>query len=129
MIPTITQASEFEAILQKKETELETVLRNRDGITIEKSPDQMDETQYAASRDLAIRNADRESSLLREVKAALQRIQDGSFGTCIICDQAISAKRLSAVPSAMRCIGCQEIADQRGLQTWNPADNEMLNAA
>ena len=129
MISTIDQTNEIGEILQRKEAELEHVLRNRDRITIEKSPDQMDETQYAASRDLAIRNADRESSLLRDVKAALQRIRDGSFGTCIMCDQSISAKRLSAVPSALRCIECQEIADQMGSQTWRSASDEMLNAA
>jgi DnaK suppressor protein len=43
----------------------------------------MDEIQYASERDLAIRNVDRESTLLRDVKAALRRIHNGSFETCI----------------------------------------------
>ena len=68
------------------------MLRKRDGIAIEKSADQMDEIQYASERDLAMRNVDRESSLLREVKAALRRIHDGSFGICIECESAISPK-------------------------------------
>ena len=46
----------------------------------------MDEIQYASERDLAIRNVDRDSALLRQVKAALRRIHDGSFGTCIECE-------------------------------------------
>lgn len=129
MITISVNTDEFEAILQQKEAELVKILRNRDAITIEKSPDQMDETQYAAARDLAIRNADRESSLLRDVKAALQRIQDGSFGTCIMCEEAISLKRLAAVPAALRCIHCQEIADLNGSQSWHASSASLLNAA
>ena len=72
----------------------------------------MDEIQYASERDLAIRNVDRESTLLRQVKAALRRIHDGGFGICIDCDSAISPKRLAAVPWAPRCIQCQEAADR-----------------
>jgi DnaK suppressor protein len=104
--------SGFQEILEQKEAELVRVLRNRDGIAIEKSADQMDEIQYASERDLAIRNVDRESRLLLQVRAALQRIQDGSFGTCIECESAISPRRLSAVPSASRCIQCQDAADR-----------------
>jgi DnaK suppressor protein len=99
-------------VLERKESELVQVLRNRDGIAIEKSADQMDEIQYASERDLAIRNVDRESVLLRGVKAALRRIDDGSFGTCVECELAISPKRLAAVPWASRCIKCQEAADR-----------------
>jgi hypothetical protein len=45
----------------------------------------MDEIQFASERDLAIRNADRESGLLRQVRAALRRIQEGIFGSCVEC--------------------------------------------
>jgi DnaK suppressor protein len=101
----------FHGMLQRKESELSHVLRNRDDIAIEKSADEMDEIQYASERDLAIRNVDRESTLLREVKAALRRVQDGSFGICADCESEISPKRLAAVPWALRCIQCQGIAD------------------
>src|SRR5450755_2928807 len=99
-------------ILERKQAELLGGLRNRDGIAIEKSADQMDEIQYATERDLAIRNVDRESTVLRQVKAALRRIQNGAFGSCLDCEEAISPKRIAAVPWASRCIQCQEIADR-----------------
>ncbi len=102
----------FQGILERKQTELVRVLRTRDGIAIEKSADQMDEIQYATERDLAIRNVDRDSTMLRQVKVALRRIQDGTFGKCIECEEAISPKRLAAVPWAPRCIQCQGIRDQ-----------------
>jgi DnaK suppressor protein len=106
------EISGFQEILERKEAELAHVLRSRDGIAIEKSADQMDEIQSATERDLAIRNVDRDSSLLRDVKDALRRIHAGSFGTCADCDSAISPKRLAAVPWAACCIQCQEAADR-----------------
>jgi DnaK suppressor protein len=109
-----TEMGRIQEILERKRNELDRVLRNRDGIAIEKSADQMDEIQYATERDLAIRNVDRESTLLRDVKAALLRIHDGSFGECLDCESPISAKRLVAVPWALRCIRCQEAADLNG---------------
>jgi DnaK suppressor protein len=106
---------EFQEILERSEAELVKVLRKRDGIAIEKSADQMDEIQYASERDLAIRNVDRESRLLRQIRAALSRIREGSFGICIECESAIGPKRLLAMPSAPRCVACQEAADRNGL--------------
>ena len=66
-----TPVNGFQRILERKEVELVDVLRKRDGIAIETSPDQMDEIQYASERDLAIQNVDHESGLLRQVRAAL----------------------------------------------------------
>ena len=98
----------FKAILERQEAELARFLRKRDGIEIEKSADEMDEIQYATERDVAIQNVDRDFALLHEVRAALRRVHDGSFGTCIECDEAIDTKRLAAVPWAQRCIRCEE---------------------
>jgi DnaK suppressor protein len=120
--------SEFKEILERKRADLAQVLRNRDGIAVEKSADQMDEIQYASERELAILNVDRESALLRQVKAALQRIHDGSFGTCIDCEWAISPKRLAAVPWASLCIRCQEAAD-RDSQERAGMREPLVNAA
>ena len=91
-------------ILESKQAELEHIVRNRDGIVIEKSADALDEVQHAAERDLAIRNLDRESSLLRNVRSALRRTEDGSFGICVNCEEEISPKRLAALPWASFCI-------------------------
>ena len=100
--------------LEETEAGLVEMLRKRDGIVIEKSADEMDEIQYASERDLAIRNVDRDSTLLRQVIAALRRVREGSFGACIDCESVISPKRLAAVPWAARCIKCQEAADREG---------------
>ncbi len=119
----------FREILERKEAELVQVLRNRDGIAIEKSADQMDEIQYASERDLAIQNVDRESTLLGQVRAALRRIHDGSFGTCIECEWVINPKRLAAVPWASRCIQCQETADRDCREGTESANETLVHAA
>jgi DnaK suppressor protein len=109
---TKTEVNKYKQILEAKKKELAQVLRNREGIAIEKSPDALDEVQHAAERELAIRTLDRESNLLRQVKGALQRVEDGTFGVCMHCEEDISPKRLNAVPWAAYCIQCQEIADR-----------------
>lgn len=119
----------YQRILEREEAELVQALRERDGITLEKSADQMDEIQFASERDLEIRNVDRESALLREVRAALRRIRDGSFGNCIECDWAIDPKRLAAVPWALRCIECQEAADSDGRQRAESVRAPLVHAA
>jgi DnaK suppressor protein len=124
-----TEMSVFQEILERRAAELVQVLRKRDGLAIEKSADQMDEIQYASERDLAMRNVDRESSLLRQVKAALRRIHDGSFGVCIECESAISPKRLAAVPWASRCIQCQDAADRDRQERTESVSETLVNAA
>jgi DnaK suppressor protein len=113
----------FRKMLETREQELMTQLRRRDGIAIEKSPDALDEVHIAAERELATRNLERESKLLREVRAAMARIEEGAYGECARCEEEISMKRLKAVPWAPRCIECQEEDDQdrRGSEapTWS----------
>jgi len=49
-----------------------------------------------------------DAKLLREVEAALQRIENGTYGICQECEEEISVKRLNAVPWARYCVKCQE---------------------
>ncbi len=46
--------------------------------------------------------------LLREISGALHRIDGGSYGICMECEEPISSKRLDAVPWARYCVACQE---------------------
>jgi DnaK suppressor protein len=126
---TKTELNKFKEVLENKQAELAQVLRNRDGIVIEKSPDALDEVQNAAERELAIRNLDRESILLRSVRAALHRIDEGNFGTCLHCEEEISLKRLHAVPWAAYCIQCQEIADRSQEDGSDSLDDLLVHAA
>jgi RNA polymerase-binding transcription factor len=107
------ELAKFSLILEARIAELERGIRQRDGIAIEQSPDQLDEIQRASERDLAICNIDRGSRQLRDARAALRRIHDGSFGVCEECEEKIQLKRLTAIPWASLCIRCQEELDCR----------------
>lgn len=126
---TKTELNKYRNILETKRAEIEQVIRNREAITIEKSPDALDEVQHAAERELAIRNLDRESNLLRNVRAALRRIDEGIFGVCLHCEEDISPKRLNAVPWAPFCIQCQEQADRNREEMIEDPSFQLVNAA
>jgi DnaK suppressor protein len=102
------ELSRFQAALEALITDLERGTRQRDGIAVEQSADQVDEIQRASERALAISNIDRESKQLRDVRAALRRIREGTFGVCEECEEQIHPKRLVAIPWASLCVQCQE---------------------
>ena len=54
---------------------------------------------------------------MRFIELALGRMQDGSYGMCIDCDEPIPQARLIAVPGAIRCTGCQVERDETHAHT------------
>ncbi len=126
---TKNELEKYKTVLEAKQVELSYALRNREDIAIEKTPDALDEVQLAGERELAIRNLDRESNLLRQVRAALARIADGSYGVCMHCEEDISPKRLNAVPQTAFCIKCQEAVDRNEIESPETLDTLLANAA
>jgi len=126
-----TEFEKYKRVLEAKQAELSLGLRNREDIAIEKTPDALDEVQLAGERELAIRNLDRESNLLRNVRGALVRIADGSYGICMHCEEEIKPKRLDAVPWTKFCIRCQEAADRHEFEgdSAETIDELLANAA
>ena len=128
---TKAELQKFKTILEAKQAELTGSLRNRDEIVIEKAPDALDEVQLAGERELAIRNLDRDSNMLRQIRRALARIADESYGVCLHCEEDIKPKRLEAVPWTKYCIRCQEASDRHEFvaDTSDGRDELLLNAA
>jgi DnaK suppressor protein len=124
-----TEINKYKALLEAKQAELSGGLRNRDEIAIEKTPDALDEVQLAGERELAIRNLDREAKLLRQVRGALARVEDGSYGICMHCEEEIKPKRLDAVPWAPYCIRCQELADRQEFDSSEAFDDLLIQNA
>jgi DnaK suppressor protein len=114
MTPTDTQR--FASFLEARQKELSGSMRNRDDIVIEKASDTLDEVQLMTERELAIRNLDRNSVALRQIRRALFRIGNGTYGVCLHCEDDISPKRIAAVPWAAFCIKCQEQIDLREIE-------------
>ncbi len=78
------------------------LLRNSIG-----AADLLDLATMDADRGWTLRIRDRESKLIRKIKAALRRIQDGSYGECEECGEDISMARLQARPVTSHCIRCK----------------------
>lgn len=126
---TKTERNKFKAILEARQAELAPSLRKREGIAIEKTPDALDEVQLATERELVTRNLERESKLLRYVRAAIDRIDKGTYGTCLQCEEEISVKRLNALPWTPLCIECQERADRDCELGIEPEEILLANVA
>ena len=99
-------------------------VRKRDHIVIEQTADALDQTQSAAQRDLAVSLLNRGAKTYRSVESALRRIEDGTYGVCLSCDEPISAKRLHAVPWAEFCLTCQARLDAQARGLGGGADIE-----
>jgi len=63
-----------------------------------------DEYDYEAT----IRFASSEGRYLYHIEQALERIEDGSYGKCVGCNQKIGLERLKALPYTRLCIDCKE---------------------
>lgn len=90
--------SEFKELLEAKYNELSSTASNRNEIVIEAAADEMDRLQQQLTRDIAVRNLDRTSTLLKSVTAALDRVEDEIYGVCLRCEEPIPEKRLKAIP-------------------------------
>ena len=65
---------------------------------------------FEQQRDLALR--DRATQHLALVDAALARLDEGTYGTCLRCGKPIARERLEALPWAAHCISCQAEIDR-----------------
>lgn len=65
---------------------------------------------FTRERDLTLR--ENAGDMLEQVDSALQRLDDGVYGTCARCGKQINPERLEALPSAAYCITCQAEIEQ-----------------
>ena len=61
---------------------------------------------------MAQASGQRREAMLRNIEAALIRVDDGSYGRCRDCDEPINPKRLEFDPTALRCIDCASKLEQ-----------------
>ena len=71
-------------------------------------PDLTDRASLETDTAIELRTRDRERKLISKIDAALQRIEDGSYGYCEDTDEPIGIKRLEARPIATLCLEAQE---------------------
>lgn len=69
--------------------------------------DPADRASAESDRSFTLRLRDRERRLIRKIQAAIQRIEDGTYGICEDCGEDISIARLKARPVTKLCINCK----------------------
>ena len=74
-------------------------------------PDPTDRAAMESDRNFLLRIRDRERRLILKIKAALERIDENTFGICEVCGEEISEKRLKARPVTTLCIDCKTRAE------------------
>ena len=82
--------------------------------TDDNADDFADRANNSYNRELMFSLSDAERKLLIHIEDAYQRLEEGSYGQCIHCEEPIGLPRLKALPWARYCIGCQE-RDEMGL--------------
>ena len=76
-------------------------------------PDLADRASSETDRAIELRARDRQRKLIAKIDAAIQRINDGTYGYCEESGEPISLKRLEARPIATLSIEAQERHERR----------------
>jgi DnaK suppressor protein len=84
-------------------------------------------TEAAATRDECRLQVTRvlqvaAESAVGEVDAALERLENGSYGICERCTEPIPFERLEALPMTRLCTPCQYLAESGRSHTWRPSN-------
>lgn len=94
-------------------TLLDTLLKQADQSMSEMIAQNGQEIEYidrasaSTHQALKLKIRTRESRLIKKVKQALERLDNGTYGICDECEEQISIKRLEARPVTTKCIDCK----------------------
>jgi DnaK suppressor protein len=85
--------------------------------------DTSDMATDAAEGDLALRIAESETVEASEIERAIEKVDNGTYGICEICNKAIGVDRLQFLPYVTMCIKCQELAEIRKREEGDELDD------
>jgi DnaK suppressor protein len=107
----------FRSQLLAKQADLEQSMeKTLEGMTNQSSsniPDPNDRATIESDRGFELRIRDREKKLMKKIKEALARIDDGVYGICAGCGEEIGVKRLEARPVTNLCIDCKTLQENK----------------
>jgi len=102
-------------LLAKREELLKDLAKNRevsDETVDESAQDMVDRATSAYTKEFAYSLSEADRRILLLIDQALERLEAGTYGTCVHCGQPCQEKRLEAVPWARHCLDCQELQDK-----------------
>ena len=100
-----------ENLQRRRKLLIEAFARRREAGEAASDPgprDEADESVRLEAQDEAFRMAESDAREVGMVDAALTRMREDTYGECIECGDEIEEKRLIALPTAARCMTCQE---------------------
>jgi RNA polymerase-binding transcription factor len=78
--------------------------------------DEVDEIQANERREIGFATRELLVGRVNRLSAALDRLNDGEYGTCVECEEPISPARLQALPEVQTCVRCQDRIERLGRQ-------------
>lgn len=91
------------------------------GQVAERARDSEDDSFATLIVDTNLTELERDVDELRMIDSALQRINAGTYGSCMDCGNAIPVARLKAEPTAERCVQCQELFEKTHASARTPS--------
>jgi len=87
--------------------------------------DEVDEIQANERREIGFATRELLVERVNRITAALDRLNEGEYGTCVECGEKIAAARLRALPEVQTCVRCQDLLERRGRhQELEPVEAE-----
>jgi len=118
----------FIKVRRDLDAEIQDHLRKGKDATPDKTQTGYDPSDSAGS-DYHFYMAASKSAGLQKVEEALEHLKRGRpYGDCSVCGQEISERRLRAVPFAIRCTSCEDVAESRDSGRRRHAGVSYLNA-
>jgi DnaK suppressor protein len=98
----------LENLRQESMRFLERLRHESRSLETDGTQDSADQCVVNLSKESLFEQSSQKRTMLRLIEAALQRMTEGSFGTCVACSDEIQTRRLQAVPWTQFCLPCQE---------------------
>ena len=113
-----TKITSIDSGMKRRKASLESKLKDllhlagdRESLEIQPMADPIDQVRSSTDRDMAVETLNQQARSIHDIRSALDRIEEGSYGLCERCEEAIPAKRLDALPWARLCVTCQSAAE------------------
>lgn len=88
--------------------------------------DEIDQATTDVEQSMRMRLCNRETLYLKKIDEALRRIEDGTFGECVECEEPIELKRLEARPTTHLCVSCKEEQEKKEIFTAVGREHKSL---
>lgn len=123
------QLKKFKRIFEAQRDNLlfnDRVLRDDFSVCDDDRYDEVDQATSDVEQSMRMRLRNRETLYIKKIEDALKRIEEGTFGLCDDCGEAIESRRLEARPTATLCVACKEEEERREVLTASGRQHKSL---